>query len=572
MRTFRRESLFYLLALLLGLAVRFIGLGALPLNDLETKWALQALELARGAHPILGSQTAYVLFTSVAFFLYGGASNFLARLVPALVGSGLILVPALFKQQLKPRPALILAFALALEPGLTALSRQAGTSILTITFLLAAWGFWEKRSVAWAGVMAGLTLLSGPALWVGLLGLALAWAIARPFQGRANVAAARTREENDSREPRERSEWLNALWYALGTLVILGTLFFLAPGGISAWLAGLPEYLLGWRRVSDTSAGLLSFALIAYQPLGLVLALVATVRGWIRNSLRVQRLSLWMTVSLLLVLFYPSRQITDLAWTLIPLWALASLEIARSLDVRPVERREVLGATVLGFLILAFIWLNFVGVIDLPGPSGEGVLRSWLLFGSVFLWIISLLLVAVGWSIRIARFGAIWGLVAALGLYSFAALIGAAGLRRMPDSVEMWRPGGTLPEADLLLTTAQQMSDWSKTEINSQPVTIVGVDSAALEWLLQGRTVSLQQSLPPIENDPLIITPNQDDPTLDQRYRGQGFVWRRQPMWDQTGLGDWLHWLAFHQAPQESETIILWARTDLFLDSTAPRP
>ena len=35
MRTFRGETLLYGLALLIGLAVRLIGLGALPLTDLE---------------------------------------------------------------------------------------------------------------------------------------------------------------------------------------------------------------------------------------------------------------------------------------------------------------------------------------------------------------------------------------------------------------------------------------------------------------------------------------------------------------------------------------------------------
>ena len=48
MRTFRRESALFLLAFLIGLAVRLIGLGALPLSDQEATWALQALAVAKG--------------------------------------------------------------------------------------------------------------------------------------------------------------------------------------------------------------------------------------------------------------------------------------------------------------------------------------------------------------------------------------------------------------------------------------------------------------------------------------------------------------------------------------------
>src|SRR5574340_60049 len=103
MRTFRRETAFFLLALLIGLAVRLIGLGARPLTDQEATWALQALNVASGTHPAVGSNSVYVALTATLFFAFGGASNALARLIPALAGSALILIPMLFRERLKPR-------------------------------------------------------------------------------------------------------------------------------------------------------------------------------------------------------------------------------------------------------------------------------------------------------------------------------------------------------------------------------------------------------------------------------------------------------------------------------------
>jgi hypothetical protein len=561
MRTFRRETLLYAAALLLALGVRLISLGILPLNDGEALWALQALNIANGIKPAIGSQPAYVLLTSLLFFAYGGATNFLARLIPALVGSSLVLVPALFKRQLKPRPALILAFAIALEPGLAAASRQIGTSIMALTFLLAAWGLWERGAVRWAGVAAALAILSGPGLWPGLLGLGLTWAIWQPFERGSPTP------DNQQPPPRTRGDWLAAVLYGAATLVVMGTLFFLAPGGISAWLQGLPEYLRGWVQLSGISGGLVLFSLVAYQPLGLILALIAIVRGWIRGNRRIRRLSLWLVISLLLVLFHPGRQITDLVWVVVPLWALASLELARNLNVHPKERAEVLGAATLTVLILAFVWLDFLGLDRLGIPPDLAATRTWLMFGSLLLLVLCLLLIAVGWSVRIARFGVVWGIVGALGMYTLAAAMGAAGLRSNPGGVDMWRQGADIPQSDLLLSSIRDMSQWSDKEANAQPVTLVGIDSPAMLWLLRDRAVTTQAAVGPAERAPMLVTADQDNPVLDAGYRGQSLVWRHTPLWNQTTPDDWMRWLAFHQLAGTSDSIILWVRSDLFLDA-----
>jgi hypothetical protein len=566
MRTFRHQTALYIIAVILALAVRLINLGAVPLTDLEARWALQALGVVQGAHPALGSQPAYILLTSIFFFLYGGGTNFLARLVPALTGSALVLVPFLFRDRLKPRPGLILAFMLALDPGLTALSRQAGSSILAVTFLLLAWGLWERKHIRWAGVFAGFALLSGMWLWFGLLILALTWAIRQGMERRSKT---------DSEEPShhtERSEWLTALWFTLGAIVLGGSLFFLSPNGLSAWLSALPDYLRGWVQPSGVSAGLMLFSLVAYQPLGLILAIMATVRGWIQGGRRVMRLSLWMMIALLLALFYPAHQVGDLAWMLIPLWALAALEIAHSSNVLLEERREVLGVAALIVLILVFIWFDFLALVQGQGASQEITLRTWLLIGSFFLLVVSILLVAVGWSVRVARFGAILGLTVALSVYSVSALMGAAGLRVMPDALELTSPDKALPESGLLLTTVDQISDWSNNNINSQPVTIAGIDSFALQWLLHEHQLNVVSALDISTSPPIVITTDKEDPALAAGYRGQSFVWRETPLWGQAHLSDLITWTSFHQIPVNKEMIIVWVRSDLFIDSPAPKP
>jgi hypothetical protein len=565
MRRFRYEPLLYLLAFILAFAVRVIKLDTPPLSDNEARWALQALGVAQGTRPLLGSQPAYILLTSVLFYGLGAGTNFLARVVPALSGSALVLVPALFAHRLKPRTSLILAFMLALEPGLVGLSRQAGSGILAVSLSLLAWGFWENRKPVLAGIFAGLALLSGPFLWPDLLGLGITWLISQAVSLRSAGAVG----GGFRPAPRAGS---TAFWVGVATLVLGGTLFFLAPNGLGAWASSLPDYVSGWVTPSGVSIGLMLFSLVAYEPLAVILAVIALVRGWIGGSRRIMMLSLWLLVALLVALFYPARQVSDLAWMLIPLWALAALELVRALNAFPEERREVLGVAALTIVILAFIWINFTGLLQTAPDSPQAALRTWLLFGSFFLLLISLLLVAVGWSIRAARFGAVWGLAAALGLYAFSAMTSAAGLRLMPDGADLWRSGSSMPEAQLLLQTVDDMSDWSRANADAQPVTLAGIDSPAMRWLLRGHAVYTTAALDLSSQPPILITSDQQNPVLASTYRGQVFTWQQQPVWNQTSPKEWLRWLGFHQVPLNPQKVIVWVRSDLFIDSTAPKP
>ncbi|MDX1378558.1 MAG: hypothetical protein R3307_06900, partial [Anaerolineales bacterium] len=172
------EGWLYWLAFLIALGLRLIQLGSTPLTDSESQLALQALNIARGQEALLGPQPAYILFTSLLFLIIE-STNFMARFIPAIVGSLLVFTPLFFRDRLKPRPALILALLFAFDPGLTALSRQASGTILAVTFLLFAWGIWRHGSAIPAGIFAGLALLSGPSIWSGLLMLGLTFIFLR---------------------------------------------------------------------------------------------------------------------------------------------------------------------------------------------------------------------------------------------------------------------------------------------------------------------------------------------------------------------------------------------------------
>jgi len=561
------EGWLYWLAFLLALAFRFIQLGASALTDSEAALALQALHIAQGGSPLLDPQTAYILFTSILFAVIE-STNFMARFIPALVGSALVFAPYLFRERINPRPALILAFLFAIDPGLVALSRQAGGTILAVTFLLFAWGMWVNRRAIPAGIFAGLALLSGTSLWAGLLALGLTWFFRRGMEAKPTADQSLISDSQITNYQLRPS-----LLAILSTLLFGGTLFFISPNGLSAWLSSLPVYLSGWVSPAVMTPGRMLLALFAYEPLGIFIATLSLIRGFRTRSKRILRLGLWLGVSLLLAVFY--RQAIGLVWVIIPLLTLASLELARAMDIHSEERVEV-GVVALAIMILLiYIWFNVSNIAVNPYNQIPAVLpifgevqnpRYVVLYGASAILIVCIAMVGFGWSARTARLGMTWSFTIFLGFYSLAAAWGASGLKNV-NGVELWTPDQKPLHADLLLASVNEISEFSLGHVDSQPVTIMGIDSPALEWALRNHQVEVVSTLDPQVAPPVVITPRMDALSLPSAYRGQDFTWRQTPMWGEIQNPDWWSWLVYRQLPKEDETIILWARDDLFPDA-----
>ena len=613
----RHETILYLLAFLLALGLRFARLGELPLTDSEARLALDALDIVKGGSPAISSHVAYTNLTAILFFVFG-SFNFLARFWPALAGTALVFVPFLFRDWLKPRAAILLAFFFAIDPALVALSRQAGSPILAVTASLLAAGFWIRSQPRATGIFLALALLSGPTFWAGLLSLLLTWMLTQflstrsrepeqpivqptpsDFQTLATQSGYTSKETEhlirtvpDLVEKRieelqsatrnlqpailptdyrsSRSIPVGLITAFLLTLLATSTLFLLAPQGLGAWLASLPEYLKGWVSAVAVPSGRLFLALGVYQLLGVLFAVVAIVRGWWNRDRLSIGLSLWMLVALFLAAVYPARQTADLVWTLIPLWTLAATELARHLDLDHDELLETAGVMIFTVLLLAFAWMDINALYWTPIPSQQGTTRLFLFFGALLLLIVSVVLVGFGWSARTARIGAVWGVVVVLSLYTLGAAWGSTGLHS-DKAVELWDSSPRIAQADLLSQTADEISEWATGHADDLPVTVFGVDSSALLWSLRNHNPVVVLGLDPASSPELIVTPPRDDLGLATAYRGQDFTWQQIPAWENFPT-HYLRWLTYHELPSSSETIILWVRSDLFIDSNPSQP
>lgn len=565
---FKHEGWLYALAFLLALGLRLINLDAIPLTDAEALPALQALHIAQGLKPALSPHPFYILSTAIVFFLYGGGTDFLARLVPAVVGSLLVFAP-LKLEKIKPRPSLILAFFIAVDPGLVTLSRQAASPIFAVTFLLFAWGFFSRNKPRLAGVFAALALLGGPSIWAGLLGLGVTWTLYQAFGPRQRSQEVSDEESAEAVTPSAPFNFQTSAIALAVTLLGAGTLCFVAPNGLSAALASIPAYIMNWVTASGVPAYRLPLSFLIYQPLALLLALIAAFRGWRKAGPRIISISLWMMVSLLIAIFTPAHQISDLVWTLIPLSALAALELVRNIDIFPEERVEIAGVVLLTAFIWAFSWLDFAKINWVLADTQEYSMRLWLLLGALLLLVFSILLVASGWSIRTARIGGIWGVTVALGIFGLGGTLGSSGLRGL-NFPELWWPANIPAQSELLRATVNDLSEWNLGNDHAAPIIIAGVSSPALEWVLREHPVTVVAALDISSSPDFVITPLEDNPELASFYRGQDFTWRSSPLWNNAvTVQSWVRWITLREMPQSGESIILWARDDLFFDSAS---
>jgi hypothetical protein len=504
----------YAIILIIGLAVRLLNLGAMPLSELEASWALTTGGENQGAGAfspaatqvlIGGPQPGYLMLTYASFALITD-SNFLARFWPALAGSLLVAFPFFFRRRLGQPAALILAFFLALDPGLVAVSRQAGGPIIALAFTMLAFGLWQDRKPFWAALCAGLALLGGPSLLTGAFGLLLAWCaswllekytLARPLQvWRDNQPSPQaldpqsTPRADDPLEQgkagREAVRHVSTSFTLLlvGITVLgVGTLLLSVPQGLAAWAGTLPAYLSGWMTSSGTPAGRLLAALLVYQPMALIFAFVGIIQisgRYVSSSLKRQSAEavdisaveensqlpsvrhllvfpmLWAASALLVALLYPGRQVYDLLWVVVPLWTMATLVIGRYLPVLNAPGIWVQG--VRGDLV-AFLQAILVFLLLVLSGYTLAASTNLLAAGAIsqnaspidFRWIAIVgILALIGLTTGLVSVGWSWE-VGRLGLVwgSLAALLlyqiaalTGAAQLRPRPTAEMWNPGG----------------------------------------------------------------------------------------------------------------------------------
>jgi len=572
---FRMEDALYLAALGVALLVRVIVLGRLMLTSQEAGYAWQAFQVSQGAEVGLTNHPAYVLITGLFFTLFSSGEAG-ARLLPALVGSGVVLFPYLLRAHLGRKAALVAAFGLALDPLLIAYSRQAGSPMMALGFLALGWFFWQKGRTLMAGLFAGVLLLSGPSLIFGMLVVLAAWGLYSLVGGYRITLAS----------------WRDRLpVFGAGVLVALvafGTLFMFYPEGLSFMMQAIPDYFAGWFGGADASQEVpmvqVLLALPVYQPLALLFGLIVFFGK--RNFQRPELVFLMCAFlsALLLILLNPGRQVWMLVWALVPLWMLAGTVIGDFLNSPEVRDRVLVWSEAVFYLVLlVYWWFNLSKMTRLYGyflPPEKTLLDFAELDSSSKVYLVRLfvtfliplviglmtLIIHRGWSGKAALQGAAWGVGVFLVVYLVAAGFGFTADREQVAG-ELWVEGASSGYAEELMQAIEEVSIQT-TGSRDQLELVYQMDTPLVHWLLR--------NLPNAEYQP-VLNPNQLPAVVlnqsyefevgphGQFYSGQHLVLQLERTWEGSSLPpDFDRWLIYRNTPLVKDWVFLWTRIDMF--------
>jgi len=351
-------------ALFVGAAfIRFFDLGRWPLMPEEARQALAAWRFLQG-QPV-GTTVPPLLFDgALAGFFAFGASDAVARLLPALLGTAVVLTPLALRRQLGHWGALAATFLLAFSPTMVYYSRTlAGLApaLAGVGALLWALDLAGRRQVVWAKVTGGaglaLCLTSSPWGYTFILAALLFAAAARltqrrgrPWLGWATTVEALRPVLGDGRA-----------WAALVAVALpMSTAFFLNAGG----LQGAADLLGTWLGRLVPGSGGRAWAyplgiLAYYEVAALVLGAVGAGIALRKQALFGRFLVAWAAVAIVLASLSGARDGEAAAMAVMPLALLGGVAVGTWVARLKKAQWAWVGVGLAVFVsLLAFWWLN----------------------------------------------------------------------------------------------------------------------------------------------------------------------------------------------------------------------
>lgn len=553
--TFRRIQLVVIIALICGtIAIRFLHLGLHPLDENEAKLALQALATSKGLPSSWSGEPLYLLLTSVVFFLFD-KTNFTARLIPAIFGSLFVLSPFLFRRKLGIIPTYFVVGFLMIDPAIVSLSRTAGGSTITLLTLMAGFYFLTSGNFIAAGISVGLLLLSGSGLWAFLLPALITFALWIGInRGRFDIGQGEIAKAFETVKDRRFLLSLVFSW------VIVGTSCFIFPRSISGITGSIQDYFINWTSKSTLPYPVFLSGFIIYFPIGLILGFWGGIRSIIEKNRIGSFLFIWFLCGLLVTILRPDRDLTQLTWVVLPMYFLAAFELRIHFVTDKGEIVPTLGVIALVMCLTIFLWLTVVK-FTYGGDQKEMLIAFGGGFGILFL---SAILIILGWSKSIAGKGYFWGLLGILAIYTFSTGWRVSGISNI-EQAEITGPQKYIAQLNLIDKTISDLSKWNVNSSTGIDVSVVGFNTKALEWGLKDYpNVHTGLSIPAQENAPVVLTMRDAPFKFTDVYRGEGFVFERSVDWGSFQLTDWIAWFVHRKAITIDNSIVLWARADLF--------
>ena len=569
------ERALYLGLGLAALMLRLYALGRRPMEPQEARQAMAAWQLLQGQSPETGGSGPLLLTANLILFALLGANDVVARLLPALSGVLLVLLPYGLRSWLGRVGALSAAAVLALSPiamfnarylsGATAVAASA----LLLFIGLARW-VEEQRAEAVYLIIGGLAglLLAGPGAYTVLLivvSFGLLLSLANRWLGLEDqwrqlcsepiVPIGRHRLQAQKRQLRGA-----AILFGLA-MGLISTCFLLNPSGLQG-LLDLP--LAWWYRFVVTSDGLpwLRYLVLLplYDPLVLVFGLAGFVLAWRERDFLGIFLSYWALAALVLTSLMAGRGMGDALLVALPLALLAGRFLGQYLP------GWVCGATwgEEGFSVALACGLTIYAGLQLTFFSLDDRVTYLQVLGVAVLLIVGLFISIAHWLGRSVAFrGMGLFLLVVLGLVT---LFISAGLNfvHLGDPYELALTAPISLQVRTLLSDVAQLSTQQAIDDRAVDITLHRDVAFPLAWYLRDYpNLKVVDILGPTVTSTAVIAPaTEESPPLGGSYGGQDYPLRSSWSLETLRGADWGKWLLRRQAstlPQE-ERVILWVQ------------
>lgn len=572
------DGLFVLVLVLAGV-LRLLNLDAIPLAPSEASNAYSAWQLWQPEAIIQtsASSSAYVSLTALLMPVLG-ADDVIARLIPALAGMGLVLVPWLMRRWLGSIGALAAGLLLAVSPTLGVVSRTADGTMLALLaggLLLVAWLRYQEAGERQWLIAAAIALalgLTSSALFYGLL---LTLGLAYLAQAKVGPPLFYTEEMEEDQvvyapAPThwpERVLWRNAAAICAATLLGLSTLFFWYLPGLGI-TASLPATWLGQISFQGPLLQWVEpiLALGRYELILLVFGVVAIAWSTWQGRPFPTFFIYWFT-GILLLIFVQRGNLDNVLLLTLPGYLLIGLFVNEVWSKPAPQLRWLLAAAIFLLGLMAYINLHYASRTLAVGQElGPNLTRA-----------IFLVVIAASLIIYLARFdammtvqGVIAGLLPLLLLFTWGTAWWLSH-HAANDPRERWVRQGT--DDDVMLFT--QMSRQLALQIANSEFDLdvfSAVDSPVLHWYMRDFAgYETGAALPDDPDADLLITAADGGAAAPSTYLGTEFGLLRQELSEEAAAeyqGDFfatLRWWFFHesQMPVPEQKINVWLRTEL---------
>jgi uncharacterized protein (TIGR03663 family) len=601
MATLTVETLLYALILVIGLGFRLWNLGAYPLSAAEAEQSLVAWTLYFGGQPEAELYSPLLLtLNTLTFFLFG-ASDATARLATVLLGSSLILLPALFRNQLGPLVSLLTSLLLAISPAAVFLSRtinsEIGVAVGALMLLAGFFNWTETGRQRWLWLMAGglaIMLTAGPMAYSVLVVFGIILFIRLPaFKARVSHGlqlSTATKRGVTVKEAGEQSErqgeaelqpegeetshfgLRRAGIFLLVTLLLLATTFTFNLSGFGMVAGFVTDWLGRFGLQTRPEAGFNAvFLLTIYEPLVVAAGLTGLALVLLRQDLLGTTLGGWFVGLLVLDLIMGGRPNGSVILLLVPLAFLAAIALTGLGE--GIRHRGSWGnegiMLAAGLVIAVFAYIGLTGWLTRAcGPDDTLCQYGWL--QPVAALALFLMIVFFFGFINDASTAGRGAALAAVAVGLLATISIGWRLNYGPLMHLGYQPLAGIPASTELVQLTNTLTDQSESRVGDArllDVTLAGITNPALRWQLR-EFDHLNQANSPQGGAPAtaIITPPSYEGGLDlsQAYLGQDLA--LDAVWSPVGLPakEFFKWLIYRQVDErpEGNRVVLWLRLD----------